>query len=242
MQLTEHDEASAFNRHRAVHARVYGEDDAAGEMAGWNLHRQKHRVPFGLIPAEIAPSRKTGGPHIPSEDRVEGINESTPEPELPITHQLAAWSKAVQILDGSEVLVRDVIERELAGVAFVRSNAAFNRIMDSIMSRITDIRTEAIRTAFIIVRDRLGDHPVADVSLAKWAATFLAMDLKSIDMTIRAAVVAGDDPDEIARKIVGSMAQNGVDGVTEFTRLRVAHLGRAAIKASNLRKKGIEIP
>lgn len=71
---------------------------------------------------------------------------------------------------------------------------------------------------------------------AQWAKILLADDLSRIDSAIRNGLTEGIDNTEIARKVVGSQGLNGVDGVTEITRRRIARLGHAAIKALNLRK------
>jgi hypothetical protein len=51
--------------------------------------------------------------------------------------------------------------------------------------------------------------------------------------------MAGLENTEIARKVVGSAKVNGIDGMTEVTRHHILQLARAAIKARNLRKKGV---
>ncbi len=86
------------------------------------------------------------------------------------------------------------------------------------------------------MRERLGDKPILDHSIAVWAKTFAEKDTASIRTAIVSGLSDGLDNTEIARKVVGSMGMNGVDGVTEFTRRNIAHLGRAAIKESRARK------
>lgn len=208
-------EMDGWNRHRVKHRLPYDTDPMAAdeEMAGWNRHRQRHANEYVLPLA----------------------------PEVPIEHQLAAWSKAVVILDASETMVRDLIERKLVGIA--SAGAAYPlkmamQIMTNLMQSVREIRTEAMRTAFLLVRSQLGDRPIHEVTLSRWAATFLRDDLMGIEQAITAGLVAGLDSMEIARKVVGSMQLNGIDGVTQQTRHKIAHLGRAAIKQSNLRKAG----
>lgn len=161
--------------------------------------------------------------------------------DIPVKIQLVAWQKAVIVLDASEILVRDLIERGLAGMTGPATEYRPKRSADAVDALITEIagvRVAAIKTAFRLLRDRLNNAAVLETSLAKWAAYFAAQDIKAIDAAIRAGLVDGADNIEIARKVVGSMALNGVDGVTELTRLKIAHLGRASIKSFNLRKFG----
>lgn len=75
-------------------------------------------------------------------------------------------------------------------------------------------------------------------SYAQWAKILLADDLSRIDNAIRIGLTEGFDNAEIARKVVGSISLNGVDGTTEITRQRIARLGYAAIKPPNHRKRG----
>jgi hypothetical protein len=185
---------------------------AQQEASAWNSHRARHREP--LIAPPLPPSEPP--PHV----------------------QLGAWAKAIMILDASEIMVRDVIERELSSIATMRvASADVQAVTDRLMRRVSALRTTAIKVAFRSLRTRLGDDPVLDKSLAAWAQYFAREDLKNIETAIRTGLIAGLDNTEIARKVVGSMGLNGVDGVTEFTRHKIGHLGRAAIKASILRKR-----
>jgi hypothetical protein len=184
---------------------------AAQAVAAWNSHRAKHREPY--IPEPSA-------------------SEPTPR------EQYEAWTKAISIIDESEVEMRDMIERGLSSVArlpHVRITVV-NAVVDRLMRKIVKIRSAAIKRAFRELRARLGNKPVLGLSLAPWAHHFIREDARNIDNAIRTGLIAGLDNAEIARKVVGSMGLNGVDGVTEFIRHKIGHLGRAAIKASILRK------
>lgn len=225
-------EGHGFNRHRHQHRRplptaeVEGDDQAGG----WARHRTNHQVSLLLVleaPEEIIPDTGT-----------------TNVADIPVKLQLVAWAKAIMVLDASEVLIRDLIERDLAGhtggkpitvMKGLESIPAANRLVE----KIKPIRQDAIKTAFRLLRSRLGDVRVMDRSLAVWAQAFAANDLETIRTAIMTGLHEGIDNAEIARKVVGTMGLNGVDGVTEFTRHKIAHLGRAAIKEANLRKAGI---
>lgn len=230
-----HDEGTAeghgFNRHRHQHRRPHPIADVEGddEAGGWAKHRTNHRVSLLLVleePEEILPDTGT-------------INVA----DIPVKLQLVAWAKAIMVLDASEILVRDLIERDLAGhtgkpinvMKGLESIPAANRLVE----KIKPIRQDAIKTAFRLLRTRLGDVRVMDRSLAVWAQAFAANDLETIRTAIMTGLHDGIDNAEIARKVVGTIGLNGVDGVTEFTRHKIAHLGRAAIKEANLRKAGI---
>lgn len=145
--------------------------------------------------------------------------------------QIVAWAKAIMVLDSSEVLVRDLIERELAGAGLMPIGRAI-RTTNALVNKIGAIRETAIKTAFRILRERIGDKPILDRTLATWASAFAKDDLASIRQAIQTGLATGIDSTEIARKVVGTMGLNGVDGITEMTRHKIAHLGVVAVRAS----------
>lgn len=145
--------------------------------------------------------------------------------------QIVAWSKAIMVLDKSEVIVRDMIERELAGASLMPIGRAI-RTTDALLKKIRAVREGAIKTAFRILRERIGDKPILDRTLATWASAFAKDDLASIRQAIQTGLAEGIDSTEIARKVVGTMGLNGVDGITEMTRHKIAHLGVVAVRAA----------
>jgi len=146
------------------------------------------------------------------------------------------WNGTVAILDQSEIRVRDMIERDLvdvAGISGIRVGEAM-KAADRAAARVAIVRTKAIKKAFRYLRSRIGNTPIHGHSLAVWAE-----DKARLDKTIRTWLMAGLENTEIARKVVGSAKVNGIDGMTEVTRHHILQLARAAIKARNLRKKGV---
>lgn len=206
-------EVRAFNKHRTRQRPPVEQDGyASDEMLGWVKHRARHKYP--LISIVYVPE------------------------EIPVKLQLVAWAKAIMVLDASEVLIRDLIERELAGRTGTKAGPNALLIARQLSANISVIRLDAIKLAFRLLRDWLGNQPILDVSLARWAKSFADKDAQTISSAIQTGLIAGLDNTEIARRVVGSMGLNGVDGVTEFTRHKIAHLGRAAIKESLARKEG----
>lgn len=215
------DEVRAFNRHRGRPlVPPIADSEGALEARAWSRHRAGQRSYVIFV----------------NGDDVQVVADDGPE-DLPEKLQLVAWAKAIIVLDKSEIMVRDLIERELAG-AHVMPIARILVITGRLTRKIKVIRESAIKLAFRLLRDRLGDKPILDHSLAMWAKTFADKDATLIKQAIVSGLSDGLDSTEIARKVVGTMGLNGVDGVTEATRLHVAHLGRAAIKESRLRSSG----
>jgi hypothetical protein len=74
-----------------------------------------------------------------------------------VAKTVKVWNTAIAIIDGSELRIRDLIERELA------DTAAMNRIRvgeamtttAALMKKITAVRTKAIKKAFRYLRDNL---------------------------------------------------------------------------------------
>lgn len=225
-------EAHAYSRHRhkhrISHAEIAARHEGMAEARGYHRHRRRQAMPYKIyVVADI-------------------VLEPNADPtavDPPVKLQLVAWAKALMVLDRSEILVRDMIERDLAdktGAAAAYRPMRTLVAAQTLAAKIRDVRDEAFKTAFRMLRDRLGNGPVLTVSLAAWAAYFAREDNKNIVASIQAAIVEGVDSPEIARRIVGTLALNGVDGVTEYTRHKIAHLGRASIKQSNLRMQGLD--
>lgn len=141
------------------------------------------------------------------------------------------WTRAIMVLDASELLVRDIIERELEGVAqlgHVKLTAAKSAVR-SVMSQVASVRTQAWKTAFRILQGR-GVSDIAGHSLSVWASFFCAQDLAAIESAIRVALFTGASNVEVAAKVVGTAGLRGVDGCAEFSRHKLAHLAKQQIR------------
>ena len=155
-----------------------------------------------------------------------------------IAKSVTVWNTAIHMLDQSEVMIRDVIERDLVNMAGL-SGTRFGEAMSAAAqtaARVERIRTKAIKRAFRYLRYELKNPMIKDRSLAQWAKVLAETDAKRIDNAIRTGLIAGLDNAAIAQRVIGSMSLNGVDGVTEITRQHVIRLGRAAISPLIRRK------
>lgn len=209
-------EADAFARHRGRRmVPPVADSEGADESAAFARHRMGHLTPMTVY------------------DTLDDPTEAAPE-DIPVKLQLVSWAKAIVVLDHSEIMVRDLIERELVG-ARIMPIARILAVTERLLGKVKVIREHAIKTAFRLLRDRLGDPRILDQSLSTWAQAFVREDAATIKLAIQQGLADGLDSTEIARKVVGTMGLNGVDGVTEFTRHKIAHLGRAAIKESQAR-------
>lgn len=66
--------------------------------------------------------------------------------------------------------------------------------------------------------------------LRDWAKRMADEDLKRIGNAIQAGMVAGEDMNTIVRRVIGTRALNGSDGMTEMTRRQVTSVVRTAVQ------------
>lgn len=65
--------------------------------------------------------------------------------------------------------------------------------------------------------------------LKDWVATMESEDIRRVHAAIQLGMVAGESSDEIARRVVGTGALNGEDGVLNMTRRQVQAITRTAV-------------
>ena len=153
------------------------------------------------------------------------------------TH-VAAWRSIIPALDKSEMMVRDIIERDLAdlaGISGIRVGQTM-KLADRVAKKVSALRTQTIKNVFRQLRSQVGNVKVKGATLAAWAQKISREDASRLDKAIRTGLIAGNDNTEIARSVVGSANVNGVDGATEVTRNHIILLARTAIKS--LKKPG----
>jgi hypothetical protein len=146
------------------------------------------------------------------------------------TRALGAWSRALAVLDQSEILAMDCIQRELACVGPHLPLTRVIKISNRLAAKIAVLRKAAIKSAFRTLRTRLGTAGVLDKSWSAWAATIARADMQAILMTLQTALTDGCDAQECAARVCGTMSKNGADSATEITRFKLAWLARTHIK------------
>lgn len=72
-------------------------------------------------------------------------------------------------------------------------------------------------------------NPFEGRTLREWASSIASEDLRRIENSIRVGMVQGESSQEIARRVVGSAALRGVDGVTNITRRQADAITRTAV-------------
>lgn len=69
-------------------------------------------------------------------------------------------------------------------------------------------------------------QPFMGKTLREWGKKIEFDDLTRIESAVKIGMVQGEGPDQIARRLVGTMAQRGRDGVTQVTRRQAASIVR----------------
>ncbi len=72
-------------------------------------------------------------------------------------------------------------------------------------------------------------QPMQGQLLSDWADSMEAEDLRRIQAGIQMGMIAGEDSATIARRVLGTGALNGTDGMTEITRRQVEAITRTAV-------------
>lgn len=80
--------------------------------------------------------------------------------------------------------------------------------------------------------------PFEGKTLKQWARNIAAADINRLEAQVRIGMVNGETGDAIARRLVGTVAQKGKNGVTEITRRQSQAITRTAVNAfSNQAKR-----
>lgn len=74
-------------------------------------------------------------------------------------------------------------------------------------------------------------HPFEGRVLKQWATSIKDTDIQRIQDTIKIGMVQGESSADIARRVVGSAALKGTDGVTQITRQNAEAITRTAVNS-----------
>jgi len=112
-------------------------------------------------------------------------------------------------------------------VALANSEAA---AMANITNTVSPARVNLIVPPARQLRAIALSRPFEGRVLRDWARSVASEDIRRIDTAVRAGMVAGETGPQIARRIVGTAALNGSDGVTEITRRQAEAITRTAVQ------------
>lgn len=110
-------------------------------------------------------------------------------------------------------------------------------VMTGIVATAAPVLVSTVLPSEQLLKSIVLSRPFEGRILKEWAVTMQAEDLRRIQSAIQLGMVAGESGTAIARRVVGTGALNGADGVMEMTRRQVAAITRTAVQhvANNAR-------
>jgi SPP1 gp7 family putative phage head morphogenesis protein len=111
--------------------------------------------------------------------------------------------------------------------------------ISGILKTVAPVVVETVLPAPRLLRAIVTTQPFDGALLKDWAAGLQREDLRRIHGAIQIGMVAGEGSDAIARRVIGTNALNGTDGVLQMTRRQVEAITRTAVQhvASSARKE-----
>lgn len=109
--------------------------------------------------------------------------------------------------------------------------------LDGILKTVAPVFIETVMPPARQLRAIVSSKPFDGLLLKDWAAGLASEDLRRIHGAIQMGMIAGEDSAAIARRVVGTSALSGTDGVTQMTRRQVEAITRTAVQhiANNAR-------
>lgn len=88
---------------------------------------------------------------------------------------------------------------------------------------------ETVMPSARLLKNIVMSRPFQGRVMKEWASTMQAEDLRRISNAVQMGMVAGEDSATIARRVVGTGALKGADGMTQLTRRQVQAITRTAV-------------
>ena len=102
---------------------------------------------------------------------------------------------------------------------------------DNILKMAVPVHIETVIPAAAFLGEIARSRPFEGRTLSEWAAHQRAADLQRIEDAVRVGMIQGESAAAIARRVFGTRAQAGRDGVTQLTRNAAAAITRTMINA-----------
>ena len=109
--------------------------------------------------------------------------------------------------------------------------------MSGILQSVAPVVVETVLPPARQLRAIVNSRPFDGALLKDWAAGLQREDIRRIHGAIQLGIVAGEGSDAIARRVIGTNALRGTDGVMQMTRRQVEAITRTAVQhiANNAR-------
>lgn len=160
--------------------------------------------------------------------------------ESDIREQITTRLAASRSVSRQEALIAAI--RAIRSEAWQRSAEIWREELLQIVQQEPEFLAQSMRTVAPVqldltlpspqlLRSIVTTRPFEGRVLREWAADIRRADLRRIESAIRIGVVQGEPPDVIARRVVGTVRQQGRDGVTEISRRQAQAITRTAINS-----------
>ena len=112
------------------------------------------------------------------------------------------------------------------------------RFVDEALKRVTVVILPTTLPLTPILTNIVKNNPFEGKVLSRWATDISTTDISRINSQIQIGIVQGETGKQIARRVVGTAALKGKDGVTEISRRNAEAITRTAINSySNQAKR-----
>lgn len=119
----------------------------------------------------------------------------------------------------------DWLEEQMVDLAYKEPMA-----MSAMINTVAPVVIETVLPASRLLKAIALSRPFEGRLLRDWADTLQAEDLRRVHAAIQLGMVAGETTDAITRRVIGTKALSGTDGVVEMTRRQVQAIVRTAIQ------------
>lgn len=101
---------------------------------------------------------------------------------------------------------------------------------DGLVKTVAPVLVETVLPPARQLRAIVNTRPFDGALLKDWAAGLATEDVRRIHGAIQMGMIAGEGSDTIARRVIGTQALNGSDGVLQMTRRQVEAITRTAVQ------------
>jgi SPP1 gp7 family putative phage head morphogenesis protein len=101
--------------------------------------------------------------------------------------------------------------------------------LDQHLKKISPVQLDTVLPDPALLATIVSTQPMQGRVLSDWAAGIQEMDLQRIMDAVRIGMAQGETSDQIVRRVVGSRALDGADGVLQMTRNDIASVTQTAV-------------
>lgn len=111
--------------------------------------------------------------------------------------------------------------------------------LDQLIKLVLPVLVDTVAPPVPMLRSIALSRPFQGRVLKDWVATMESNDIAIINNAIKQGMAASETNKQILRRVIGSAAANGADGITEMTRTQVNNIVRTAVQhvANNTRNE-----